>query len=144
MLRLAQKGRTYDVPIKLGDEETIFVLHAMNIGERQDMIETVQGLSAKDGELPFKVLIATLNERIVSIKGYDEDVTTTLYKMEFIDDLMEITKQIIEFAGLTGDQEKNSPSSSAQSIAASAGSVETTAKPDGEPASPKQTNKVRS
>ena len=108
MLRLAKKEQTYDVTFNIQGEDTVFVLKSMSIADRQDLLMTVQDIGRKSsGVAPFDILVDALQERIVRIEGYEGDVRDTLFAMEHIADLMEVTKQLIEFASLTDEQEKN-------------------------------------
>lgn len=117
MLRIASPEKVYALTI-LG---TVFHIKSLSIFERKEILIKILNL---DNTLEsFKDMVNIIAPAIDSIDGYD-DVKKTLEQLEFVSDLGEIVKAIINYSSLSEVERKNLASSSESNITISTGIAE--------------------
>lgn len=118
-LRLVNKERTYPVNV----DGTIFHIISLSVGEKEDLCNSIRNVGPEDGA--FDRLLDIITPILVSIDGYEgETVRNVLSRLEFIEDCRVLVQAIIEHCSLSGDERKNSLSSSEQPTPVSAGNAE--------------------
>jgi len=127
MLRLSDPKKTHEVEIL----DTIFYLKSLTIAERQTaLIKLAEIDFEKKGVDAFAELINLTAPLIEGIQGYENSSPKeVLSKLEFINDLQEIFKQITNFSTLSTTESKNSSSSLEQPTTALRGNAEIVVEP---------------
>lgn len=131
MLRLTNSKRTYDVPIKVGDEETIFVVRSISVDDKMQMLNRIANIdTAADS---YRIVLDILGENITEIKGYEgQKPIDILNSLEHMQDVRDILTGVLGFSALSKGEVENLSSSLEPGQTASAKSAEPNAKKDSE------------
>lgn len=140
MLRLSQEDRTYVVPFEIGGEKTDFTLRPISVTAKRELLMDID-------ELPktmesFSKLIEIVSRHIVSIEGCNgKPPAEILGQLEYVDDLVMITNELIRYATITRKEREGLELSPERPSAASAANraempaSDETESPENEPAS---------
>jgi len=134
MLRLTNSKRTYDVPIKVGDEETIFVVRSISVDDKMQMLNRISTIeTAQDS---FQIVLDILVENITEIKGYEgKKPIEVLGSLEHPQDMRDILTGLLKFCALSREEMENLSSSLEPGQTASAKTADQNAETDEEPVS---------
>lgn len=106
-IRLIDPNATHPVTV----EGTTFYVATLNNGQKIDLAEKIQHL--KDGDEAFNELLRLVSQYVTRVEGF-EDVETfdVLVNMASLESQQAVLGAVTEFNTLSGEQEKNSESSS--------------------------------
>ena len=117
-LRLVNKNRSH--PIEAAG--TTFHIISMSVGEKESLINDIRTIGPENGA--FDRLLDVLIPAITSIEGYEGTPREVLTELEQLADLRAIIQAVIAHCALTGEEAKNSSSSSERPIPVSTGSAD--------------------